>query len=883
MEPALALQALNFLQMVSAVRMNCLNCILTGVDIESYAVNNFNEPKCDGVSLVSASSTATGPWKQLPAINSGAEYLSAQLTDSNIDPDSASVVFKPNIRQSGNYSIIVYTPGCVDDGSCSTRGEVNITGLLAPSSTDSAESAFETQLFQTNDFIKYDEVFFGYVAAGGNAFQPTVTLAPAEGQTGPLNVVAQRVQFVLHSSTGGLNGLFEFDPDKLVVSDDFSKSAVNRAGMSLDTGALINTMTVQDDTMYVAGNFTTDQFSNVFALKGKKPSMISGRGLDAAVVTMYDSGSTIYMGGNFTTSLDLSFAGLNRVAAYDPSKDTWESLGSGVDGPVTDITPISVNITANQPEDVLMINGNFQKVYSYKKFPAFDADGFAIWVPSKNNWLNNLDIPAVYISGTLSSFTDVPGTQQPIFAGSISSQMLGASGAVRLVQGGAALEDFDLSINPQSSTPQSLSSRSTSLQNFTGVTTGRFHMDNGLNLTIYGGHFSAEASDGSTIHNLLFLDGKKDDQITGLDNSIDASSEFLTLETSGNTLYAGGSIHGKVNGASINGIMMYDLQAMDYSKSQPQPMTGDDVAVNTIMMQPDTQNLYVGGDFESFGQFTCPALCVYDVKIGQWRTPGQGLTGVVSSMLWISNTEMVVTGDLQLNGKAASIVTYKADDQSFEAFPDANKIPGAITALALGNSDGSELWVGGQSDNGGPFLMKYNGNTWESAGEGLTGKTSISGLQVFSLTEDHASHDLLDGDQVLLIVGQLTVDGYGNASAVLFDGENYTPYILSITAANTPGYLSSVFVQKPQNFFTTTDNSLSPGLVVLIALAIALGLTAITVVAGFMAEHWRRKRQGYMPAPTMSLFDRSANLNRLPPEELFSNVNPEPGYPVQRL
>ena len=64
---------------------------------------------------------------------------------------------------------------------------------------------------------------------------------------------------------------------------------------------------------------------------------------------------------------------------------------------------------------------------------------------------------------------------------------------------------------------------------------------------------------------------------------------------------------------------------------------------------------------------------------------------------------------------------------------------------------------------------------------------------------------------------------------------------------------------------------LAKGFVVLIALAIALALIFLLVVAGVLAERIRRKREGYMPAPTAS-FDRQNGMSRIPPQQLFSSL-----------
>jgi Cortical protein marker for cell polarity len=65
--------------------------------------------------------------------------------------------------------------------------------------------------------------------------------------------------------------------------------------------------------------------------------------------------------------------------------------------------------------------------------------------------------------------------------------------------------------------------------------------------------------------------------------------------------------------------------------------------------------------------------------------------------------------------------------------------------------------------------------------------------------------------------------------------------------------------------------NLALGFIVLIGLAIALALIFLIVVAGILAERIRRKREGYMPAPT-NMFDKASQMSRLPPEQLFGTV-----------
>jgi hypothetical protein len=62
------------------------------------------------------------------------------------------------------------------------------------------------------------------------------------------------------------------------------------------------------------------------------------------------------------------------------------------------------------------------------------------------------------------------------------------------------------------------------------------------------------------------------------------------------------------------------------------------------------------------------------------------------------------------------------------------------------------------------------------------------------------------------------------------------------------------------------------GFIVLIGLGISLLLMLLIVVAGLLLDRYRKKRDGYMPAPT-SMYDRGSGIQRVPPHELFDNLN----------
>jgi hypothetical protein len=762
-------------------------------DIFAYAVDTFNEPTCADISLASTS-TFTGPWTVSPSLQSVSEYLSATITGS----ETVSVIFQPDIKQSGNYSVNIYTPGCIQDNTCTTRGRVNVTGTMA---SGTANAGFSAEIYQTNNFDKYDQIYFGYIEAGSRSFRPSVTLSASSDQgISTLSVVAQRVGFTLISPAGGLNSIFEYDPSQAIVDTaNFANSTFDQAGMSLGTGAGVNALQTLGDTVFVGGNFSTSNYSNIFSIASTGAAPLSDGGLNGVVQAMFLNGTQLFVGGEFSNTSANGIPGLNNIAAYDTSKKTWNALGAGVNGMVTSIVPLLLNITANVPETVITLTGAFNQILAFGSNSSMEVTGFAVWVPSQSNWLQNLNVAAMGIDGQLTAAVDLPSGGS-LFAGSLSSSQLSANGVIALSSGLSAL--------PIHIQPSSISTSSGTLskgapsgtRDIGGVVTGMFYENAGQNITILGGHFTATGSNGSEVKNLVFINGSNSDAVSGVGSQIADNSTILALAVDADTLYAGGSITGNVNGGSVDGLIAFNLITSTFG-TQPPALSGSTVAVNTITTQPGTSgNVYVGGSFSNAGSLSCPAVCVFSTSLSQWSRPGSNLAGTANAMTWASTNSLIVGGSLSVNGANISLATYDAKAETWSEASGAAVIPGPVTAITAANTDASQLWVSGTSINGSAFLMKYDGSTWNSVGDVFGSGTDIQDLQMLPLTTNHASSALISAGQTLMVTGALNVPGFGNASAVLFNGTTLQPFALTTTSANTGGSISRFFSQEQSSF-----------------------------------------------------------------------------------
>ncbi|ROT37268.1 hypothetical protein SODALDRAFT_279783 [Sodiomyces alkalinus F11] len=846
-------------------------------DISTYAIDDFNEPTCSGLSISNPSTaTATGPWTQSPSLESNSGYLTARLS-GDISEDSASVVFFPNIQQSGNYSVEMYTPGCIQDGTCATRAQVNVTGDMSLS----PDGRFTTSLYQTNNFDKYDQIYFGFIEASTEGFRPSITLTPLGGQSlENMTIVAQRVGFSLVNSTGGLNGLFDYDPTVDTVDrNNFSSSAIHRLGAGFSAGSAVTSLETMGDLVVVGGNFSSNGARNVIAIDttDQSPQTLSG-GLNGEVRSMHLEGSRLFVGGGFSNTLDGQASGLSRVAVYDREDGTWSALGAGVDGNVWHVVPMRMNITDDEPETVIAITGDFDQINDFGDNAAVPVSGFAIWVPSQRNWLQNLDGTAPVYSGVLTaSLLDIPDSG-PLFAGSMSSASIGANGAVTLTEDGNALGQFPIKIQPSTTRSSTVARRDIlSEGDVNGVVTGAFYEEDDHDVTILAGHFTAEDGNGSPVHNLVFINGSAENAVRGVGDGISENSTFVALAIVDDILFAGGDVAGTVNDGPVRGLLTFDL-ASGTLNSQPPAIDGGNATVSAIQVRPDSGEVYVGGAFESAGSLDCPGVCYYNTELLQWNRPGFGLRGSVSALLWTSDSLLVAGGDMTINGSSASLAQYTADDQTWSPFAGQDDLPGPVEVITRGSRNGDQLWVSGRAANGSVYVMKHDGSDWHVAGQTLSLDTVIRGLQVLTVTSSHDDTDVLSSNQVLMLTGSIGIPDFGTSSAALFDGTTFRPYILTTNSGNNAGTISQLFSQH-QDFFTNRGINMALVFVVLIGLAIALGLMFLLVVAGVVLDRLRKKREGYVPAPT-SMYDRGSGISRIPPAELFQSLGKrEPGAP----
>ncbi|KAK9471802.1 cortical protein marker for cell polarity-domain-containing protein [Dipodascopsis tothii] len=855
-------------------------------DIVTYAVAAYNEPAtckkssttvaatnstAGTVSYVSTVSVYGGPWNKTDS--STTPYLTATNV-SGAALDETYIDFLPDVNVAGNYSIMLYTPGCLADDTCDARGGVNVSVAWAAGDSESVT------LYQTNNYDKYDTIYSGYLDLSSGDFQPYVRLRPLAGQDG-VTVVAQKVRFVLTSDSGGLNGLFEYNPANYTAdsTDNYTvtETAINSAGNELEDHALVHALVYANDALYVAGKFSgskTDLDNFLYVASGEVKTVAGG--LNGAVLAMqYSSASSaLVLAGQFSDSVSSSTAGVGYVAALGDGASSFSALGAGLNGPVEDVVRLSLNISGTE-HATLAFTGNFTEIKAAGDDETVETEtGLALWLEKDETWAEWTDLSLPYLSGSLTASVEMDDDAETyVVAGSLVAESLEADSGI-IVTDKAALANM-----PYKFVSASGGLRKRADADEPAVYDGMFiQTDSGV-WSVVGGHFAAQATaDESTTYYNLVAFASGGDVVGGLDNStgLDASSEIKRVYNYKNeTIFAGGVITSASDDA-VSGLVAIDPSSFALAATQPAGLANANGAVNVtaITGQPKTSSLVVGGTFTSAGDVACKSLCVYNTTSGAWSALTGGVSGEIYSLTFISISTLIVTGDMITgDGTACYMASYDFSSASWSTLgTQGSSLPGPVRAFVTESNSLADAIVAGETAAGAAYLYTYAGSAWKNLTAAGTLKSTSSIQDVHLLALDPASStsrsSAFSSDSILLVTGALRLASYGNVSAAFYDGKAWTPFLYS-AADGGPGIIHRLFYRTSETFaeIGAGRSYMDRGFVVLIALAIAVVLTFLIVVVGLLIAFWRRKEDGYERAPTR--ISEMQLRESLPPGTLF--------------
>lgn len=202
---------------------------------------------------------------------------------------------------------------------------------------------------------------------------------------------------------------------------------------------------------------------------------------------------------------------------------------------------------------------------------------------------------------------------------------------------------------------------------------------------------------------------------------------------------------------------------------------------------------------------------------------------------------LVAAGSFVLaSGETASVATYSFSNLTWTPL---GSLPGPALAVAVDNRNPSSIFAAGYSDSDdSAYLSQWTGSSWSAQNSSLLPGSIVNQLAFVPLTREHSAKGSIEQNRMLMMTGTLYLDGAGNATSALYDGERTHPYLVGVTNNGMLGLAGGIFYSE-SNFDFSINHYLARGLVVLVAIAIATGLILLLILLFLLIGYCLRRKE----------------------------------------
>ncbi|QLL32030.1 hypothetical protein HG536_0C01980 [Torulaspora globosa] len=372
--------------------------------VSVYANDTLNDPGCGSDVVRSSSFLSNNSWHDgLPQKS----YLITQFDyGTGVGP---KVTFYPEVKEAGQYTVNVYTPGCLADNTCSSRSIVNVT--MRSSNDDSILASI--LLYQNNLEEKYDQLYSGHLES-----PPIVILEFSSGiqLNSPSNVVvADRIELIPHAVDALanqteenflLNGMFLYQLSNITDKSGQNSSSIGNSSLNSfavqnfpQNSSLVSIM--YNSTLWVGGGtvsgVATIDLGDDFSISSSDRLNTGG-----SVEGMSSYSEGILMFGNF----NLSSKPLSTIT-YNGSFNSFGNLN-------TSIKTFS-NISLHGTELLVFNNEFIFNTTSNEYISNSSAFGLSLWSAGQNSFNDILFCGAV----SETQYTGLDGSAEIFTNGSV--------------------------------------------------------------------------------------------------------------------------------------------------------------------------------------------------------------------------------------------------------------------------------------------------------------------------------------------------------------------------------------------------------------------------------------------------------------------------------
>ncbi|KAI7863016.1 cortical protein marker for cell polarity-domain-containing protein [Spinellus fusiger] len=772
-------------------------------DIALHAHLDTSNGACGGVS--SSSTTATGTWVEKYVYGTYQNFLTSTFPASSLPNNNASITYTPYIPAQGQYTVYANTPGCVGSSTCNQRTQVQFTiNTAINNSTRVIVDQAVTQDTRT-------AIYSGFLSATSSAFQPTIVLDVPTDATAPISgtvsLVAASLEFIINSTGITLSSILEYSPQNYSTNITPAWRPLNQQLMYGSTVRAIDAS--QENQLYIAGQFVSlnDTYRNIVGYNyqsgGGQLVPLSGSGLNNNVSSLLMVGSNLYVGGSFNSTISGNEP-LNRVASYDTVKNQWSGLSMGLDGSVDTIIASGNTLT---------FSGNLARTSTPNSTltrATITIGNNVLWDTTTHQWVETSPL----VVGSIRSIVPL-GASQQLWAGSIRGAQKYSAKGLLSIDGQNQWTPYLLDMDTEAVINTGLFWKNTS------------HPGEDQTVIIVGGRFTISDS----IMNLAMYQN-------GVWRGIgQLQGQVLTLALVENKLLVGGEFSGTFLHSQSKSFAIYDLvQQTSLDVNGVNDVNGHPGRVNAIQVQDNSPIIYVAGNFTFAGSLDCASVCSLNTNTLQWDRVARGLNGEVYG-LTVSNGDLVAVGALHINHQPVYIAQLHGQDSEWTSPTLPVDDLGTSTAVL---SMPNQLLIAGSNAASG-HLGTWDGHQYTSLVSNLGPSTDIRQLLYVPILDSPKSDRFpANSEDMLMAVGNIEIEVYGNVSAALYDGSSWYPYVLTTKNDGTPGKIRQLLHASPCCTVSNITRHLPVPAVILISIAISLGIIFLLVLAGLFFVFIRR-------------------------------------------
>ncbi|KAL6945342.1 hypothetical protein ACO0QE_002792 [Hanseniaspora vineae] len=816
-----------------------------------YANNTLNKPGCADISSFSTATLSNDNWKQGLI---GGSYLATQDVQNN-----PFVEFVPQINIIGNYSFDIYTPGCLQDDSCSSRGIVNAT--ITYEDENGSTSTSSTIIYQNNNEEKYDNIFVGYLYAA-----PTVTLT----YVGPIN--AQQSNIIMVADRLSVSAEEIPNPVQLVSTSNHTSAHTYNVTETLSRNVSLDIYGLLE---YSPQNFTDTNLNSSMkignsSLNSYTTSNFVNKGLkDFSLFSTFSNNTLILSSPDFAGIAYITLDDENNIVADSKLSTNGEVTAVGVIE--NDIQLLFGDFDINNNElSAIYFNETFTSLQNFKSL--VNVTTFET-LQMPNGLLLSFDNSYFYNWTSQSAFSNSSSFGLSLWSASSNSN------GDTLFSGGF----FNQSLVPTFDGPLKFGQ---SLQNVSSLLLTESSVFDYYRAAYINSSANAYAVKVNKTDSTVLMINKENNVTSQIPvdfddyaiiNSMVSAEEVLFLSTNNSDLF------------------FYNLSAV--ATIYDDTVNDTSAVFNSMIYFKANNTALLCGSFE-IG--SCNGTCLFDLssqtwydffnstisgKISKCQLEDDDLLLLSGEFATNSSKETLRLGALNLTSSKLSVYTNSSDYiNDFYVSPD-----NGIYALSNNYSQ----------------LSYFDGSMWTNFSMNNFSNENFQIKNVINLPLSNTTkkRDFTDGTSVLLALGSFETYNYGLQNAMIYSEDQWLPYLAAKNLNDADGVIVApqIFASADmseqwssdlplknytQSVSTTTASShkelvihtMDRGYVVLLGLALSLatiGFLGFALVMFLVA--WRKLTQNNDRGT--SRIDEKTILETLPPEQLMRHVGGKEPFP----